>query len=288
MILRPHASKQINAFKNVRTSNALERPVLAIYITKSGSFEDCDATPPGVLEVLKSLRKNPAGVWEFRAFLSRNRRKHGHCFRPLPEIERLRVAGLLRYPRSVLMSVHITRKLFTVDDCMRMLDAGILHEDDRLELIRGELVQMSPIGPRHQAAIDRANRTFVRLAGDDAIVRPQGPAELDRYSAPQPDLALLRPKHDFYAKKHPGPADVLLIIEVADSSLEYDTTVKRDLYAMMGIREYWVVNLVDDRLLCHLSRRGDSYRTVREFRSGDTAAPQLLPGCRIKVDILLP
>ncbi|MBI4471628.1 MAG: Uma2 family endonuclease [Acidobacteria bacterium] len=186
------------------------------------------------------------------------------------------------------MSVQITRKLFTVDDCLRMLDAGILHEDDRLELIRGELVQMSPIGPRHQAAIDRATRAFVRLAGDDAIVRPQGPAELDRYSAPQPDLALLRPKADFYAKKHPGPVDVLLIIEVADSSLEYDTTVKRDLYAMMGIREYWVVNLVDDLLLCYSSRRGDSYRSVRELRAGDTVAPQALPNCKIKVDILLP
>ena len=186
------------------------------------------------------------------------------------------------------MSAEIIRKLFTLDDCYRMADAGILRPEDRVELIRGEILQMSPIGKRHQAAVDGATRWMVRLAGDDAIVRPQGTVELERFSAPQPDFALLRPRDDFYSHKHPGPSDILLIIEVADSSLEYDTTVKAELYAIMGIHEYWVADLRNDRLLSYSDPLGDSYRTVREFHRGDTLAPQLLPGCLLKIDVLLP
>ena len=186
------------------------------------------------------------------------------------------------------MSSEISRRLFTVDDCYRMLDAGILHEDDRVELIRGELLNMSPIGTRHQSVVDGATRLLVRSVGDQAIVRVQGPIELDRFSAPQPDLVLLRPRDDLYVHKHPGAPDIFLVVEVADASLEYDTNVKKALYAILGIYEYWVVDLQNNRLICHSDPAADSYRTVREFHRGDTVAPSLLPDCRIKVDILLP
>jgi Uma2 family endonuclease len=169
-----------------------------------------------------------------------------------------------------------------------MVDVGVLRPEDRVELIRGEILQMSPIGPRHQAAVNGATRLMVRLAGDDAIVQPQGTVKLDQFSAPQPDFALLRPRDDFYKDKHPGPSDILLIIEVADSSLEYDTTVKVEFYAIMGIREYWVADLPNNRLLAYTDPIGDSYRTVREFSRGETLAPQLLPGCAVKLDVLLP
>jgi Uma2 family endonuclease len=194
----------------------------------------------------------------------------------------------VRYAIGGLMSSEISRRLFTIDDCYRMLDAGILHEDDRVELIRGDLLNMSPIGTRHQSVVDGANRELVRSAGDSAIVRVQGTIELDRFSAPQPDLVLLRPRDDLYLHKHPAAPDIFLIIEVADSSLEYDTTVKLALYAIMGVHEYWVVDLRNNRLLCYSQPAGDSYRSVREFHRCDTVAPNLLPNCRISADILLP
>jgi Uma2 family endonuclease len=185
------------------------------------------------------------------------------------------------------MSTELNRRLFTIDDCYRMLDAGILHEDERVELIRGELLNMSAVGTPHQSVIDRANKNLVRIVGDRAIVRVQGPTELDRFSMPQPDLILMQPRDDFYRHKHPGPADILLIIEVADSSLEYDTTVKRELYAIAGIREYWVADLQNNRLICYTDPISDSYRTIRELGRGDSVAPHLLPDCRLKADILI-
>src|SRR6185369_798112 len=125
--------------------------------------------------------------------------------------------------------MEVTRRRFNVHEYHRMVDAGILCEDDRVELIRGEILIMSPIGPRHNAAILRANHKLSRIVGDEAIVGVQGSIRLDEYDEPQPDLYLLRPKDDFYASGHAGPADILLIIEVADSSLEYDQTIKREL-----------------------------------------------------------
>lgn len=188
------------------------------------------------------------------------------------------------------MSSELTRRLFTVDECYRMVEAGILRPDERVELIRGEIIKMSPIGPRHGAAVDGANRAFIRLAGDDAIVRVQGTVVLDQLVAPEPDLVLLRPRDDFYVKKNPGGPDILLIVEVADSSLDYDTNVKSALYAILGVAEYWVADLQNDRVLCYSDPVKDTehYQTIREFHQGDILAPQLLPRCTMKADVLLP
>jgi Uma2 family endonuclease len=188
------------------------------------------------------------------------------------------------------MSSEITRRLFTVEECYRMVEVGILRPDERVELIRGEIIKMSPIGPRHGAAVDGANRAFVRLAGDDAIVRVQGTVVLDQLVAPEPDLVLLRPRDDFYVRKNPAGADILLIIEVADTSLDYDMTVKSALYAILGVPEYWVADLQNDRVLCYSDPEKDTehYRSVREFHRGDVLAPGLLPACLLKIDVLLP
>ena len=186
------------------------------------------------------------------------------------------------------MSDKIQRKLFTANDCYRMFDAGILLPEDRVELIRGEILKMSPIGSRHGASVDGATRVMVRRAGDHAIVRVQGTVELDQFCAPQPDVVLLRPRDDFYVGKNPGGADIFLIIEVADSSLEYDTTVKVELYAILGVQEYLVADLQNNRLIAYSQPAEDRYQTIREFHRGDTAAPQLLPECAIKVAVLLP
>jgi Uma2 family endonuclease len=189
------------------------------------------------------------------------------------------------------MSSELTRRLFTVEECYRMAEVGILRPDERVELIRGELiVKMSPIGPRHGAAVDGANRAFVNLVGQNGIVRIQGTVVLDQLVAPEPDVVLLRPRDDFYVRKNPGGEDIFLIVEVADSSLDYDTSVKSALYAILGVPEYWVADLQNDRVLCYFDpEKGmEHYRTVREFHRGDVVAPQLLPDCQLQIDVLLP
>jgi Uma2 family endonuclease len=186
------------------------------------------------------------------------------------------------------METEISRRLFTVHDYHRMVDAGILTEDDRVELIHGEILAMSPIGPRHSAAVLRATQALVRLMGDRAIVGVQGSIRLDEYDEPQPDIYLLRPKEDYYASGHAGPADIFLIVEMADSSLEYDQTIKARLYAETGVAEYWIADVRNDRLLVYSELHDSTYASCHELHRGETTAPRLLPDCRITVDILLP
>src|SRR5262245_15201178 len=183
------------------------------------------------------------------------------------------MAVSVRYTGGEFMSAQIQRRLFTIDECYKMVEAGILRPDERVELIRGEIIRMSPIGTRHSAAVDRANRAFQRIAGDNAIVRVQSTTVLDPFCAPEPDVALLRPRDDFYVHKHPAGPDIFLVVDVADSSLEYDTTVKVEIYAILGVLEYWVADLRNNRLLVHSDPSGDAYTTIREFHRGDTIAP---------------
>jgi Uma2 family endonuclease len=186
------------------------------------------------------------------------------------------------------MSALIQRRRFTVDDYHRMGDAGILLEDDRVELIYGEIIAMSPIGNPHNAAVDRANRAFVRTAGENAIVRVQGSVRLNNYNEPQPDIVLLKPRDDFYAVDGANPGDIILIVEMADSSLRYDRKLKARLYAEMGVAEYWVSDLNAGCVYCYPHRHEKSYRLVRQFRKDESIAPELLPDCRIPVQSLLP
>jgi Uma2 family endonuclease len=185
------------------------------------------------------------------------------------------------------VAIEITRRLFDVEDYHKMAKAGILLENDRVELIDGEVVAMTPIGPRHNAAVNRATRTLVNAVGERAIVQVQGSVRLGRYDEPQPDIILLRPRDDFYASHLPGPADVLLIIEFADSSLDYDRSVKAPVYAEAAVREYWIVDLAARMVICHLDPRKGVYQAIHEIRPGESKAPQALSGCPIAIDDLL-
>jgi Uma2 family endonuclease len=212
-------------------------------------------------------------------------------FRDISPVDALgSTSSLWAVPCGILaalsMSSNITKRLFTFDDCLRMVETGILRPSERVELINGELIVMTPIGPRHGGVVDRTNRAFIKLADDKAIVRTQGTVVLDRFVAPEPDIVLLRPRADDYVTRNPGVDDILLIIEVADSSLEYDTTAKLSLYAILGIPEYWVADLQNQRLLVHSDAKGDAYASVRELRVGESLAPRLLPECRITTDLL--
>jgi Uma2 family endonuclease len=186
------------------------------------------------------------------------------------------------------MAVEIIKRRFTVDDYQRMGQTGILSEDDRVELIDGEILVMSPIGSPHTACVDRFTRVLILRLVDRAIVRVQGSVRLDLYDEPEPDVALLRAKADFYKSGHPEPADILLLIEVADSSLAYDLEVKAPLYASRGVVEYWLVDLNDEVIGSYSDPSGGTYQTVTHHRRGESLAPRLLRDCILQIAELLP
>ena len=185
------------------------------------------------------------------------------------------------------MAVQISRRRFSVDEYYLMAKAGILHEDDRVELIEGEIVDMAAISSRHAGCVNRINRLFSQRAGERAIIHVQNPIRLSEYSEPQPDIALLRPRADFYAVSHPGPQDVLLVIEVSLTSEEYDRQVKVPLYARFGILEVWLVDLEGERIEVYREPSPHGYRHVRTVRGDERLAPEALPGLELTArDIL--
>ena len=185
------------------------------------------------------------------------------------------------------MSANINRKRFDCDSYLRMAETGILLPTDRVELMDGEILVMSPIGHRHSVAVNAAVQAIIKTVGDRTFLWTQSTLVLDTFVVPEPDLALLKPRDDFYAGKRPGRDDVLLIIEIADSSLEYDTTVKLVTYAILGIPEYWVADLRNNRLLVYSEPDGETYRAVRELRHGEWIAPLALPDCQLPVSLFL-
>jgi Uma2 family endonuclease len=140
-----------------------------------------------------------------------------------------------------------SRHLISVDAFHRMGETGILGPADRVELIAGEIIDKSPIGVLHAATVDALAKHLSRCAGESVFIRCQNPLRLDNISEPEPDIAILRPRADFYTTAHPGPADVLLVIEVADTSLAYDLGTKVPLYARHGIPEVWVIDAATRR-----------------------------------------
>jgi Uma2 family endonuclease len=188
-----------------------------------------------------------------------------------------------------MLRAEVQRHRFDVTEYHRMAEAGILSEDDRVELVGGEIVEMSPIGSAHQAVVDRLNRLLTGFAGQDYIVRPQGPVRLDEHNEPQPDLALLKVREDFYEREHPGPGDALLLIEVSENSLEYDRNVKLSLYAGFGIPEVWIVDFPAGEVESHSSPRASvgGYGTTRRYAHGEGAVSETVSGLRLPVSGLL-
>jgi Uma2 family endonuclease len=157
-----------------------------------------------------------------------------------------------------------------------MGEAGILR-DARVELVEGEIIKMSPIGSMHAGTVSRLSRWFNLAVGETAIVSTQNPLILGYHSEPEPDLALLRPRKDFYTSAHPRAADVLLIVEVADSSLRYDREIKIPLYARHGIPEVWLVDLENRKLSLYSKPVDKSYAECETPEQLNAITPQLLP-----------
>jgi Uma2 family endonuclease len=177
---------------------------------------------------------------------------------------------------------------FTAAAYFRMVEAGILTENDRVELLRGQIVAMSPSNPPHAAAISRCLRAFMREIGEQALLRDQSPLDLAEYDAPEPDVALVRPQADDYATAHPTAAVVLLVVEVSDSTLATDRHVKLPLYAAAELREAWLLNLQEDVLEVSREPRGDGYAVSRVYRAGERVIPLAFPEVELAVADLLP
>ncbi len=170
------------------------------------------------------------------------------------------------------MAVQLTRKQFSIDEYERMIEGGVFDKEDRLELIRGEIVEMAPIGLRHAACVARLTKLFERTVGDVAIVSVQNSIRLPKKSQPQPDVALLRWRDDFYSGRRPTPGDVSLLVEVAESSLAADRGVKLPLYAEAGVPEVWIVDLSQDAVEVYSNPSGSAYQNVRRAAKGEALA----------------
>jgi Uma2 family endonuclease len=184
-------------------------------------------------------------------------------------------------------SVQVTRHSFTVAEYARMGQFGIFSEDKRVELVCGEIIEMSPIGERHAGCVDTLDELLRERLGRRVNVRVQNPIRLDEYSEPQPDIAVLKRREDFYRHAHPGPEDVLLVIEVSDTTLEYDRKVKVPLYARVGIHETWVVNLSEEHIETYADPADGVYQTFNSYARGEEVQSHALAPLHLSVAEIL-
>ena len=182
------------------------------------------------------------------------------------------------------MVTEVVKRLINVDEYYKMSEVGILKSDDHVELINGEIFQMSPIGSRHAAIVDHFAKVLNLLFDGQAIVRIQNPVRIDNTNEPEPDISLLTYRSDYYTSAHPGPADLLAIIEVAESSIRFDREVKAPLYAIHGIPEYWIVDLQTNQIEVFSKPEGNAYTDTRVFKPGDEIS---LMGKELSVQELL-
>ena len=177
------------------------------------------------------------------------------------------------------------RRKVDVDAYHLMAEAGVFGHEKRIELIEGDVIDMAPIGQEHEGIVARLNELLVLACAGRAIVSPQNSVRLDRMSEPQPDLAVLRRRSDYYTTgQRASPADVLLLIEVADSSLRYDRTVKLALYARSGIREYWIVDVKKHSITVHRLPEASTYRDITSHEFGEALTLSLMPEIVITLD----
>jgi Uma2 family endonuclease len=185
------------------------------------------------------------------------------------------------------MRIETTKKLFTVDEYYRMADAGILTREDRVELIDGEIIEMSPIGVRHAGCVNAATAALTQAFRGKAVVSVQNPLQLTNYTEPEPDVVLLQFRTDSYRGKKQEAADALLVLEVSDTSFAYDSKVKLPLYAEAGIPEVWIENLLEDRLMVYRRPQGNTYRISLSLERTDSISLEAFPDLVFAISELL-
>lgn len=185
------------------------------------------------------------------------------------------------------MTVQILRKKFTVGQYDQMIESGILTDRDRVELLQGEIIEMSPVGRQHAACVDRLNELFVLALSTRAIVRVQSPVRLSNNSEPQPDVAILRRRPDFYVEGHPRPEDIFALVEVSDTTVEFDRTVKVPLYAQEYIPEVWIVDLNAQAAQVYREPSSSGYQQVQSFRRGQSLMFQAFTTIQFSIEQVL-
>jgi len=178
-------------------------------------------------------------------------------------------------------------KRFRVEDFRKMTEVGILPEESGWEIIDGYLIDKMGIGSRHASVVRRLGKVLERTAGDETQVSVQNPIHIDEFNEPEPDIALLQPRADFYAASHPTSQEVLLLVEVSDSTIEYDREIKKTLYAQAEILEFWLVNLQDNTVECYSQPKNGNYRLARILEIGETIKSNSVENLVLQVDEIL-
>ncbi|WP_299487773.1 Uma2 family endonuclease [Acaryochloris sp. IP29b_bin.137] len=182
------------------------------------------------------------------------------------------------------MTVQILRKKFTVGQYHQMIESGILTDRDHVELIQGEIIEMSPVGRHHAACVDRLNELLVLKLFQKALIRVQSPILLSDHSEPQPDVSILQRREDFYDAGHPKPDDIFALVEVSDSTIEFDRDVKIPMYAQEHIPEVWLVNLNDTQVKRYCQPITTTYQQLQIFNLGEMLSFQAFPDVPIEIN----
>lgn len=181
----------------------------------------------------------------------------------------------------------VVPKRFRVEDFRRMTEVGILPEESGWEIIDGYLIDKMSIGSKHASTVKRLNKIFTNLVGNQTIISVQDPIHIDDYNEPEPDIAVLVQRSNFYSEGHPTSEDVLLLIEVSDSTIEYDRDIKKTLYAEAGIAEFWLINLKENTVERYSSPKNGNYRLAEILESGETIKVGTIKNLELKIDEIL-
>jgi Uma2 family endonuclease len=186
-----------------------------------------------------------------------------------------------------MSATSVLKRLFTVKEYYLMYESGVFANGERVELIRGEIIKMAAIGRRHAACVDRCNDVFAYKLGKKVLIRIQNPLALDNTSEPEPDVLLLKRKADFYESGHPRPADVFLLIEVADSTIDSDRELKIPLYAEDGITEVWLIDINSACIEVYRNPTAEGYQDIQKFYRGQNLSILAFSDLSITVDEIL-
>jgi Uma2 family endonuclease len=186
-----------------------------------------------------------------------------------------------------VMYPAVVRKKFRSDEIYKMIKAGILPEESGWELIHGEIVRRMSIRSRHVGTVIRMSKLFEQRFGEYVFVSAQNPVHIDEYNEPEPDIALLKPREDFYTTSLPLPTDVLLLVEISDLTIEYDRETKKIIYAAAGIEEFWLVNLKNNTIESYSQPKNGNYRLARILESGETIEATGVENLKLQIDEIL-
>lgn len=182
------------------------------------------------------------------------------------------------------MSIQVLKRRFTVEEYQKMGEVGVFKVDENNELVAGEIIKMSPIGRRHAACVRRLDYLLNRQLGDRVIIDTQNPIQLNNLSQPQPDLVLLQPRPDFYEERHPQPSDILLLIEVADTTIDFDQQVKIPLYCQSEIQEVWLIDLNQNIVRVYRTPTTNGYQSIQFFTVEQTLTLGAFPEFNFNVN----